>query len=73
MTVVCLVVSIYFVDWIKTVMDVNLDVILLLVQAVYVGIRTCVNGYKKARGIIYVHLKETCSSLGWYIGWIEGG
>ena len=54
-------------------MDVNLDVILLLVQAVYVGIRTCVNGYKKARGIIYVHLKETCSSLGWYIGWIEGG
>lgn len=41
---------VYFGDWFKAVVDVNLVVLLLLVQAVYVGIRTYVNGCKRARG-----------------------
>ena len=49
-TVTSVAVAVYFGDWIKAVVGVNLVVLLLLVQAVYVGIRTYVNGCKRARG-----------------------
>ena len=41
---------VYFGDWIKFFVKPNLVVLLLLVQAVYVGIRVYVNGCKRARG-----------------------
>ena len=41
---------VYFGDWIKGFVKLNLVVLLLLVQAVYVGIRMYVNGCKRARG-----------------------
>ena len=41
---------VYFGDWIKGFVKLNLVVLLLLVQAVYVGIRGYVKGCKKARG-----------------------
>ena len=41
---------VYFGDWIKDFVKLNLVVILLLVQAVYVGIRAYVKGCKRARG-----------------------
>lgn len=41
---------VYFGDWIKGFVKLNLVVILLLVQAVYVGIRVYVNGCKRVRG-----------------------
>lgn len=42
--------GVYFGNWIKAFIKLNLIVILLLVQAVYVGIRVYVNGCKRARG-----------------------
>lgn len=41
---------VYLGDWIKGFIKLNLVVLLLLVQAIYVGIRTYVKGYKRARG-----------------------
>lgn len=41
---------VYFGDWIKDFVKLNLVVLLLLVRAVYVGIRVYVNGCKRARG-----------------------
>lgn len=41
---------VYLGDWIKCFIKLNLIVLLLLVQAIYVGIRTYVKGYKRARG-----------------------
>ena len=41
---------VYFGDWIKGFVKLNLVVLLLLVQAVYVGIRVYVKGCKRARG-----------------------
>ena len=41
---------VYFGDWIKFFVKLNLVVLLLLVQAVYVGIRAYVKGCKRARG-----------------------
>lgn len=41
---------VYFGDWIKDFVKLNLVVLLLLVQAVYVGIRVYVNGCKRVRG-----------------------
>ena len=41
---------VYFGDWIKDFVKLNLVVLLLLVQAVYVGIRAYVKGCKRARG-----------------------
>ena len=43
-------VVVYFGTWIKDFVKLNLVVLLLLVQAVYVGIRVYVNGCKRARG-----------------------
>ena len=41
---------VYFGDWIKGFVKLNLVVLLLLVQVVYAGIRVYVNGCKRARG-----------------------
>ena len=41
---------VYFGDWIKGLVKLNLVVLLLLVQVVYVGIRVYVKGCKRARG-----------------------
>ena len=43
-------VVVYFGDWIKFFVKLNLVALLLLVQAVYVGIRAYVKGCKRARG-----------------------
>ena len=43
-------VGVYFGDWIKFFVKLNLVALLLLVQAVYVGIRAYVKGCKRARG-----------------------
>ena len=49
-TVTSVAIVVYFGDWVKSVMDVNLVVLLLLVQVVYDGIRMYVNGCKRVRG-----------------------
>ena len=43
-------IAIYFGDWIKTVLPINLLFFLLFVQLVYVGIRWYVKGWREARG-----------------------
>ena len=43
-------IAIYFGDWIKTVLPINMLFLLLLVQLVYVGIRWYVKGWQEARG-----------------------
>lgn len=48
--VISVALVVYFGDWIKDFVKLNLVVLLLLVQAVYVGIRVYVNGCKRARG-----------------------
>ena len=48
--VTSVVLVVYFGDWIKAFVKLNLVVLLLLVQAVYVGIRMYLNGCKRARG-----------------------
>ena len=48
--VISLAVVVYFGDWIKAFVKMNLVVLLLLVQAAYAGIRVYVNGCKRARG-----------------------
>lgn len=50
MAVISLAVAVYFGDWIKVLVKLNLVALLLLVQAVYVGIRVYVKGCKRARG-----------------------
>ena len=49
-TVTSLALAVYFGDWIKALVRLNLVALLLLVQAVYVGIRVYVRGCKRARG-----------------------
>lgn len=49
-TVTSVALVVYFGDWIKAFVKLNLVVLLLLVQAVYVRIRVYVNGCKRARG-----------------------
>ena len=48
--VISLVMAVYFGDWIKVLVKLNLVALLLLVQAVYVGIRVYVKGCKRASG-----------------------
>ena len=43
-------IAIYFGDWIKTVLPINLLFLLLFVQLVYVGIRWYVKGWRETRG-----------------------
>ena len=44
------VIAIYFEDWIKTVLPINMLFLLLFVQLVYVGIRWYVKGWRETRG-----------------------
>ena len=48
--VISLAVAVYFGDWIKTVLPINLLFFLLFVQLVYVGIRWYVKGWRETRG-----------------------
>ena len=41
---------IYFGDWIRTSLPINLPFLLLFVQLVYVGIRWYVKGWQETRG-----------------------
>lgn len=50
MAVISLAVAVYFGDWIKVLVKLNLVALLLLVQAVYVGIRAYMKGCKRAKG-----------------------
>ena len=50
MAVISLAVAVYFGDWIKVLVKLNLIALLLLVQAVYIGFRVYVKGCKRARG-----------------------
>ena len=47
---ISMAIAIYFGDWIKTVLPVNLLFLLLFVQLIYVGIRWYVKGWRKTRG-----------------------
>ena len=49
-TLISLEIAIYFGDWIKTVLPINMLFLLLLVQLVYVGIRWYVKGWQEDRG-----------------------
>ena len=49
-TLISLEIAIYFGDWIKTVLPINMLFLLLLVQLVYVGIMWYVKGWQEARG-----------------------
>ena len=50
--VINLAVAVYFGDWIKTVLPINLLFFLLFVQLVYVGIRWYVKGWRENRGYV---------------------
>ena len=47
---VSMAIAIYFVDWIRTILPVNLLFLLLLVQVIYVVIRWYVKGWRETRG-----------------------
>ena len=47
---ISMAIAIYFGDWIKTVLPINMLFLLLLVQLVYVGIRWYVKGWRETRG-----------------------
>ena len=49
-TLISMEIAIYFGDWIKTVLPINMLFLLLLGQLVYVGIRWYVKGWQEARG-----------------------
>ena len=49
-TLISMAITIYFGDWIKTVLPINLLFFLLFVQLVYVGIRWYVKGWRETRG-----------------------
>ena len=49
-TLISMAITIYFEDWVKTELPINLLLLLLLEQAVYVGIRWYAKGWQEARG-----------------------
>lgn len=49
-TLISMAIAIYFGDWIKTVLPINLLFFLLFVHLVYVGIRWYVKGWRETRG-----------------------
>jgi hypothetical protein len=49
---VSMAIAIYFGDWIKEVLPINLLFLLLFVQLVYVGIRRYVKGWRENRGYV---------------------
>ena len=50
LTISSVAIVVYFGDWIKQVIELNFVERVLIVEAVYVGIRTYVNGCKRAGG-----------------------
>ena len=50
MILVSMAIAIYFADWIRTILPVNLLFLLLLVQVIYVVIRWYVKGWRETRG-----------------------
>ena len=51
-TLISMAIDIYFGDWIKAVLPINLLFLLLFVQLVYVGIRWYVKGWRENRGCV---------------------
>ena len=51
-TIISMEIAIYFGDWIKTVLSINMLFLLLFVQLVYVGIRWYVKGWRENRGYV---------------------
>ena len=49
-TLISMAIAIYFGDWIKTTIPINLLFLLLFVQLVYVGIRWYVKGWRETKG-----------------------
>ncbi len=49
-TIISMATAIYFGKWIKTTLTLNLLLLLLFVQLVYVAIRWYVKGWREARG-----------------------
>ena len=49
---ISMAIAIYFGDWIKTALTLNLLLLLLFVQLVYVGIRWYVKGWRENRGCV---------------------
>ena len=49
---ISMAIAIYFEDWIKTVLPINMLFLLLFVQLVYVGIRWYVKGWRENRGYV---------------------
>lgn len=49
-TLMSLAITIYFGDWIKAILPINLLLLLLLVQVIYVAIRWYLKGWREARG-----------------------
>ena len=49
---VSMAIAIYFADWIRTTLPINLLFLLLFVQLVYVGIRWYVKGWRENRGCV---------------------
>ena len=49
-TLISMAIAIYFADWIRTILTVNLLFLLLLVQVIYVVIRWYVKGWRETRG-----------------------
>ena len=47
---ISMAIAIYFADWIRTALPINLLFLLLLVQVIYVGIRWYVKGWRETRG-----------------------
>ncbi len=47
---ISMAIAIYFEDWIKTVLPINMLFLLLFVQLAYVGIRWYVKGWRETRG-----------------------
>lgn len=43
-------IAIYFGEWIKSVLSINLILLLLLVQVIYIGIRCYVKDWREERG-----------------------
>ena len=49
-TLISIAIAAYFADWIEIVLPVNLLLLLLFVQLVYVGISWYVKGWRETRG-----------------------
>ena len=47
---ISMAIAIYFGDWIKTALSINMLLLLLFVQLVYVAIRWYVKGWRETRG-----------------------